>query len=82
MSDQCKICGKTTDLHRLTFEDWETDSDQMWSTLVCGSCWKIIAAIARRGVANRLNTLTNRVDQLEEQLAKMNAALETGYFFK
>ena len=80
MSEQCKICGKATDLHRLTLEAWETDADEVLSILICRNCWEIIAAIARRGVANRLNTLINRVDQLEEQLAKTNAALETGYF--
>lgn len=48
MDEKCKICGKPYDLTKLVFRPEETDADEIWSTYVCGSCWEIIATIARR----------------------------------
>jgi len=45
---QCKICGKTRDLFPLKFEPDETDAGVEFTVYVCGSCWEVIAAIAKR----------------------------------
>ena len=51
MSDRkCKICGKEHDLFKLTFNPDETDANETFSVYVCGSCWEIIATIARRAI--------------------------------
>lgn len=44
----CKICGKTRDLFPLRFEPEETDAGVAFTVYVCGSCWEVIAAIAKR----------------------------------
>ena len=49
----CRICGKSSDIFMLTFEPWETDADQEWSVPICGTCWEIIAAVARRAVKEK-----------------------------
>ena len=51
----CKICGGGSDIFPLDFEADETDACEEWTTYVCGSCWEIIAAIAKRACRLMLN---------------------------
>jgi recombinational DNA repair protein (RecF pathway) len=46
MENKCAICGKQGDLFTLEYEE---DGEQC-ARKVCGSCWEVIAAIARRVV--------------------------------
>ena len=48
MDSKCAICGKHSDLFSLRFDADETDAGKSWTTHVCGTCWEVIAAIARR----------------------------------
>jgi len=68
MKRQCKLCGKTNDLFKLTFEDWETDAGEEWSIFVCGSCWETTAAISRRTNANEIKKLRETVDRLVNEI--------------
>ena len=48
MERKCKICGKTNDLFSLDYQADETDAGVPFTVYVCGSCWEVIAAIAKR----------------------------------
>jgi uncharacterized protein YlaI len=57
MKDKCAICGKEHDLFELKFKADETDANEEFSKYVCGDCWEVIAAIARRVAKNVLASM-------------------------
>lgn len=51
---ECVICERPDDLFRLEFKADDTDAGEEFSRYVCGSCWDVIATIARRAVKSML----------------------------
>ena len=54
MDKKCAICGTPKDLFELILQPEELDADVPITKYVCGSCWEVIAAIARRAIASLL----------------------------
>ena len=50
MDKKCATCGKQNDLFELDFEPGDTEAGEKFSKYVCGSCWEVIATIAKRAV--------------------------------
>jgi len=44
---RCAICGKTYDLFGL---ELTSDDGEKFQKFVCGSCWDVIAEIAKRAI--------------------------------
>lgn len=61
MDKNCKICGRHQSLCELRFYEDDTDVGKEWSTYVCATCWDIIATIAVRAAAGRLEVQYGKV---------------------
>lgn len=83
----CAICKKETDLFELTFEPMDTEANERFTRHVCGSCWEIIATIARRiskhtveeyKIDNKvdIDPVWNRIEDIAQRLTETRLELE------
>lgn len=71
----CKICKKTSDLFKLEFEaDGETEA---YTLMVCGTCWDVIANIAKRAVDQKINLLAIAVASDQQRIKDLEAKVES-----
>lgn len=59
MNKHCAICGKTSDLFELKFDVNDTDAQEEFSRFVCGSCWEVIAKIAKLAIMPMIQAAVN-----------------------
>lgn len=67
----CVMCGKSRDLFELVIPGDEDNGGEDYSHRVCGRCWESIAQIARVVSANQIVDLENRIDALTERLDEL-----------